>query len=317
MVTNGGSEANYTALWGLLEKGDHTAVMLPNYLQTWGLARAYGKAANAFYLVERMEGARMRWALDVDSLKRSVTSKTRMIVVTNPNNPTGAVLTESEMDEIIRAARKVKAWLLVDEIYRGAEVAGPISPTFCGRYDKLLVTSGLSKAFGLPGLRIGWIVAPAKTVARLCQYRDYTTLTPTYLSDRLARIVMGSARRETVLARTRKIIREQLPRLEAWIHSHDDIFTYIPPIAGAIAFVRYNLPISSSALFDKLRIEQSVLITPGDHFGVKKYIRVGYGYDIDRTLKGLARVDITLKQLAEKSSRSRAARSVLQRRGAA
>ena len=317
MVTNGGSEANYTALWGLLEKGDHTAVMLPNYLQTWGLARAYGKTANAFYLVERMEGARMRWALDVDSLKRSVTSKTRMIVVTNPNNPTGAVLTESEMDEIIRAARKVKAWLLVDEIYRGAEVAGPISPTFCGRYDKLLVTSGLSKAFGLPGLRIGWIVAPAKTVARLCQYRDYTTLTPTYLSDRLARIVMGSARRETVLARTRKIIREQLPRLEAWIHSHDDIFTYIPPIAGAIAFVRYNLPISSSALFDKLRIEQSVLITPGDHFGVKKYIRVGYGYDIDRTLKGLARVDITLKQLAEKSSRSRAARSVLQRRGAA
>lgn len=166
-------------------------------------------------------------------------------------------------------------------------------------------------------MRIGWIVAPAKTVARLCQYRDYTTLTPTYLSDRLARIVMGSARRETVLARTRKIIREQLPRLEGWIHSHDDIFTYIPPIAGAIAFVRYNLPISSSALFDKLRIEQSVLITPGDHFGVKKYIRVGYGYDIDRTLKGLARVDITLKQLAEKSSRSRAARSVLQRRGAA
>jgi len=306
LVTNGGSEANYTALWGLLEKGDRAAVMLPNYLQTWGLARAYAGTADAFHLVERQENGRMRWAFDVESLKRAVTKKTRLIVVTNPNNPTGGVLTESEMDEIIRAARKANAWLVADEIYRGAEVDGAISPTFWGRYDKLLITSGLSKAFGLPGLRIGWIVGPAKTVARLCQYRDYTTLTPTYLSDRLARIVMDHARREAILQRTRNIIRDHLPHLEQWIHTHDDIFTYIPPVAGAIAFFRYKLPISSSALFDKLRMEQSVLITPGDHFGVGKYIRVGYGYDIDYTLKGLARADITLKQLSGTRTRSRA-----------
>ena len=316
-VTNGGSEANYTALWGLLEKGDRAAVMLPNYLQTWGLARAYAGTADAFHLVERQENGRMRWALDVESLKRAVTRKTRLIVITNPNNPTGAVLTESEMDEVIRAARKVDAWLLADEIYRGAEVTGPLSPTFWGRYDKLLLTSGLSKAFGLPGLRIGWIVGPAKTIAMLCRYRDYTTLTPTYLSDRLARIVMNPVRREAILERTRSIIRDHLPRLESWIHSHDDIFTYIPPIAGAIAFFRYQLPLSSSALFDRLRTEQSVLITPGDHFGLGKYIRVGYGYDIDYTLKGLARVDITLKQLSEKSTRSGAARSAVSARGAA
>lgn len=306
LVTNGGSEANYTSLWGLLEKGDQAAVMLPNYLQTWGLARAYAETADAFHLVERQENGRMRWALDVESLKRAVTKRTRLIVVTNPNNPTGGVLTESEMDEIVHAARKVKAWLLADEIYRGAEVEGAISPTFWGRYDKLLITSGLSKAFGLPGLRIGWIVGPAKTIAELCQYRDYTTLTPAYLSERLARIVMERGRREAILQRTRNIIRDHLPRLERWIHTHDDIFSYIPPVAGAIAFVRYKLPISSSALFDKLRLEQSVLITPGDHFGVGKYIRVGYGYDIEYTLKGLARVDITLKQLAERKTRSRA-----------
>jgi len=307
LVTNGGSEANYTALWGLLEKGNRAAVMLPNYLQTWGLARAYAGTADSFHLVERKENGKMRWALDVESLRRVVTKKTRLIVVTNPNNPTGGVLTESEMDEIIHAARKVKAWLLVDEIYRGAEVDGPISPTFWGRYDKLLITSGLSKAFGLPGLRIGWIVGPVKTIAKLCQYRDYTTLTPAYLSERLARIVMDRARREAILQRTRNIIRDHLPRLERWIHSHDDIFTYIPPVAGAIAFFGYKLPISSSALFDKLRLEQSVLITPGDHFGVGKYIRVGYGYDMDYTLKGLARVDITLKQLSGRRTPLRAA----------
>jgi len=179
LVTNGGSEANFTALWGLLEKGDHAAVMLPNYLQTWGLSRAYAAKTHGFYLVEGVENGKARWALDVEGLHRAVSKKTRLIVVTNPNNPTGAVLNQQEMDEIVRLARKARAWLLVDEIYRGAEVNSPLTPTFWGSYDKLLITSGLSKAFGLPGLRLGWIVAPPKTIAKLCSYHDYTTLTPT------------------------------------------------------------------------------------------------------------------------------------------
>ncbi len=319
LVTNGGSEANFTALWGLLEKGDHAAVMLPNYLQTWGLARAYAAKTTGFHLVEAREigNGKARWALDLESLHRAVSKKTRLIVVTNPNNPTGAVLNEEEMEEIVGVARKARAWLLVDEIYRGAEVSGPLTPTFWGRYDRLLITSGLSKAFGLPGLRLGWIVAPPKTIAKLCSYHDYTTLTPTMLSDRLARMVMEPARREQVLERTRAIIRRNLPRLEAWIHSHDDIFSYIPPVAGAITFFRYRLPVSSAALFDKLRKERSVLITPGDHFGVGRYIRVGYGYDIDYTLRGLARVDLTLEELKKKGSHSKSARADNTRRGAA
>ncbi len=317
LVTNGGSEANFTALWGLLEKNDHVAVMLPNYLQTWGLSRAYAGKTNAFHLVEQRENGKPRWALDIAGLRRAVTGKTRLIVVTNPNNPTGGVLNEQEMEEVLRVARKANAWLLVDEIYRGAEVSGSLTPTFWGRYDKLLITSGLSKAFGAPGLRIGWIVGPPKTIAKLCSYRDYTTLTPTMLSDRLARIVMEPARREKVLERTRTIIRRNLPRLESWIHSHDDIFSYIPPVAGAITFFRYQLPISSAALFDKLRRERSVLITPGDHFGFGRYIRVGYGYDIDYTLRGLARVDLSLEELKKKGSRAKSVRAVTARRGAA
>jgi aspartate/methionine/tyrosine aminotransferase len=300
LVTNGGSEANFTALWGLLDKGDHAAVMLPNYLQAWGLSRAYADKTNAFHLIEGRENGKLRWALNVDSLRRAVGKKTKLIVVTNPNNPTGAVLTQDEMAEILRVARKNNAWLIVDEIYRGAEVSGPLSPTFWGRYDKVIITSGLSKAFGLPGLRIGWIVAPPKTIAKLCTYRDYTTLTPTMLSDRLARMVMEPARREKILDRTRAIIRRNLPKLEAWIHSHDDIFSYIPPVAGAITYFKYKLPITSTRLFDKLREERSVLITPGDHFGGGRYIRCGFGYDVDYTLRGLARVDLTLAELQKR-----------------
>jgi len=319
LVTNGGSEANFTALWGLLDPDDHAAIMLPNYLQSWGLSRAYSAKTTTFQLVEHK--ANNRWALDIESLRRAVTKKTKLIVVTNPNNPTGAVLNEEEMSELIRVARKANAWLLVDEIYRGAEVRDSITPTFWGRYDKLLITSGLSKAFGLPGLRIGWIVAPAKTIAQLCRYRDYTTLTPTFLSDRLARVVMEPARREQVLERTRTIIRRNLPRLESWIRSHRDILTYIPPVAGAITFFRYKLPISSAALFDRLRKERSVLITPGDHFGVGRYIRVGFGYDVDYTLRGLAQVDTTFEELKKKTRKRIATNSRLttaaHRRGAA
>lgn len=243
LVTNGGSEANFTTLWGILEKGDHAAVMLPNYLQTWGLSRAFAAKTTPFRLVERRSrGADPRWALDIEGLHRAVTTKTRLIVVTNPNNPTGAVLTEQEMQEVIGVAERANAWLLVDEIYRGAEVQGPLTPTFWGRYDKLIITSGVSKAFGLPGLRLGWIVAPAKLISRLCRYHDYTTLTPTIVSDRLARIAMEPARREEILKRTRGIIRRNLPRLEQWIRAHGDLFSYIPPVAGAITFFATSYP---------------------------------------------------------------------------
>jgi aspartate/methionine/tyrosine aminotransferase len=292
LVTTGCSEANYTTLWSLLEKGDRMAVMIPNYLQSWGLARGYAGRADAYRLVEKRRGLKDRWGLDVASLERAVTRKTKAIMVTNPNNPTGAVLNEEEMDAIVRVAKKAGAWIVSDEVYRGAEVAGDtVSPTFWGRYPKVIVTAGLSKAFGLPGLRIGWIVAPAKMAAAFWGRQDYTTLTPTMLSDRLARVALEPRRREEILARTRGIIRRHLPRVEEWIRGHGELFEYIPPVAGAIALVKYRLPIGSVALFDRLRLEKSVLITPGAHFGIGRYLRVGFGYDLDRTLEGLGRVD--------------------------
>src|SRR5437667_2050532 len=306
MVTNGGSEANYVCFWGLLEQGDRAAVLIPNYLQTRGLARAYGGRADAFRLVERRAGG-ARWVLDTESLERAVTRRTRLILVTNPNNPTGAVLTEEEMDAVVRAARRAGAWIVSDEVYRGAEVSGPTSPTFWGRYDKVLVTAGLSKAFGLPGLRTGWIVGPAKTIARLCSYHDYLTLTPTYLSDRFAEIVMEPARREAVLARTRGILRANLPALEQWIQAQGELLTYIRPVAGAIALIGYRLPVGSAALFDRLRREQSVLVTPGAHFGIGRYIRIGYGYDRDSLMRGLQRIDALLEGLRRGRARRRRA----------
>lgn len=300
-VVNGGSEANYVSLWGLVEPSDTVAFMLPNYLQGWGLARAYGRQATGYKLVMKQDAqGAWRWQLDIDSLRKAVTKKTRVIVVTNPNNPTGYVLSEAEMDIIVAEARRVGAWILADEIYRGAEIDGPMTPTFFGRYEKVIVTAGLSKAFGLPGLRVGWIVSRPQMIRRLCAYHDYLTLTPSYLSDHLADIVMRPARRDEILERTRSLIGANLPILERWLAKHADIFDYARPAAGAIATIKYRLPVASVTLFNRLRLEQSVLITPGAHFGIGRYLRIGYGYDAAKLNKGLRRIDELLRELREK-----------------
>ncbi len=302
LVTNGGSEANYATFWSLLERGDRVAFMLPNYLQTWGLSRAFASAVDPFRLVPRREGEAVRWALDVEGLRRAVTKKTRVILVTHPNNPTGGILTETEMDEIVRVARKSGAWIVADEIYRGAEVSGRTTPSFWGRHDRLLITSGLSKAFGLPGLRIGWVVGPAPAVQRLWSYRDYTTIAPGALSDRLARIALEPARRDAIFARTRGIIGRNLPVLESWVRAHGELFSHVPPQAGAILFARYALPIGSVALVERLRVEKSVLVVPGDQFGAPRHLRFGFGSDLEYLRRGLARIDELLDGLRDKGA---------------
>jgi aspartate/methionine/tyrosine aminotransferase len=296
-VMNGGSEVNYISLWTLLERDRRLAFMVPNYMQGWGLGRHFGAGSDAFHLVATEQESRPRWALDVDEIQRAVTEKTGVVLVTNPNNPTGAVLTEDEMSAVVEAARRADAWLVADEIYRGAEVEGGTSPTFWGRYDKVVVTSGLSKAFALPGLRLGWAVAPPDLIDRLWVHHDYTTLTPSMLSDRLASVVVEPVRREAVFARTRGIIRRNLPALEEWILAQGDVLDHIRPVAGAIAFIAYDLPIASSDLVDRIRLDQSVLVVPGEQFGMGKYLRIGFGSDMDYTLKGLERVGETLRQI--------------------
>jgi aspartate/methionine/tyrosine aminotransferase len=154
----------------------------------------------------------------------------------------------------------------------------------------VVVTSGLSKAFGMPGLRIGWVVGPAEFVKDLWTRHDYTTLTPGVLSDGLGTIAMQSRNRERILKRTRGIIRAQLPVVERWVEQQGDRLTYVRPQAGAIAYLRYHGKLGSMALAERLRTEQSVLVVPGQVFSMGKFIRIGFGYDPKRLKRGLDRV---------------------------
>lgn len=293
-VTNGGSEANFITTFNLVEPGDDVVMLVPNYMQTWGLARGFGGTIREWRLVE--DPAAGRWRADINELEKLVTARTKLIVICNPNNPTGARLTSSELDAIARIADQHGAWILSDEVYRGAEIDGVETASMWGRSARAIITSGLSKAYGLPGLRIGWIVAPPSLIASLWSYHDYTTIAPGALSDRLARVAMQPDRRRRLFERTQNILRKNLPLMEAWLKDAGG-FHWIKPEAGAIVYVRYDHPINSTVLVNRLREEKSVLIVPGDHFGMDGYLRLGFGEPPEYNRAGLDRLKELLSSL--------------------
>ena len=290
IVTHGTAEANFLSALTTLSPGDEVVAMVPNYMQLIGACRSLGARVIPFPLVEE-DG----WRPDLDALEAAVSDRTRMIAVCNPNNPSGAVLTEAEMDRIAAAANRSGAWLLADEVYRGAELSGVECPSFWGRVERILLNSGLSKAFGLPGLRVGWTVTTEDKCTELWGHRDYSTLALSALSDRLAQIALD--RRDGILKRTRGIIRRQLPLVEQWVWSHRNHpvkLGWTPPEAGAIAAVRYHHPISAEDLGERLRLEQDLLVVPASHFEMDGFLRIGYGAEPDVVKTSLGLISETL-----------------------
>ena len=300
-VTNGGSEANFITTFNLIEKGDEVVMLVPNYMQTWGLSRAFGGTIREWRLIEDHDAG--RWRVDLSALEVLVTPRTKMIVICNPNNPTGARLTAADLDGIARIADQHGAWILSDEVYRGAEIDGVETASMWGRSPKAIITSGLSKAYGLPGLRIGWIAGPPSLIASFWSYHDYVTIAPGALSDRLARIALQPVRRAQLFERTRAILRRNLPLIEAWLTEAGG-FRWIRPEAGAIVYVRYDHPIDSLTLVNRLREEKSVLIVPGAHFGMDGYLRLGFGEPPEYNRAGLDRLKEFLASVAPASPAS-------------
>ena len=293
LVTVGCAEANFIALQTLLAPGDEMAMMLPNYMQIWGIAHNYGMRLRAFHLREEQG-----WAPDLDELNDAVSEKTKLIAVCNPNNPTGYILTGEEMDAIVAAAGRVGAWLLADEVYSGAErLTDTQTPSFWGRYDKVLAMGSLSKAYGLPGLRTGWVVGPMDTVDEIWARHEYTTISATMLSNRLAAIALSPQVRPRLIQRARDYIRRGFPILDGWLESHQGIFTLVPPQAAAIAFPHYHLDVNSTRLVERLMHEKSVFIVPGDHFGMDHYLRISFGLPPHYLRAGLDRIHELIVEL--------------------
>ena len=293
LVTVGAAEANYDSVQTIAGPGDEVVIMLPNYMQIWGIAHNFGMQVRSFHLKEKRG-----WSPDLGELNEAVSERTKLIAVCNPNNPTGYILTEEEMDGIVAAADRAGAWLLADEVYSGAERLTDVqTPSFWGRYDKVLAVGSLSKAYALPGLRIGWVVAPMDTVDEIWARHDYTTIGTTMLANKLAAIALSPEVRPRIIRRVRDYVRRGFPVLDGWLESHEGVFSLIPPQAAAIAFVRYHLDVNSTKLVKRLIHEKSVFIVPGDHFGLDRFLRISFGLPHDYLKPALDRIHELIVEL--------------------
>lgn len=290
LVTNGSAESNFLHTWTRLDPGDEVVVMVPNYLQIWGIARSMDCEVKTFSLDEERG-----WAPDLDELREKVTPATRLIVVCNPNNPTGAVLSRREMEAIAEIAEANDAHIYSDEVYKGVELEGPEGPSFRDITERATVASGLSKALAHPGLRIGWLVGSEDLIAQAWRRNDYTTITTSPLCEEVARIILEPERRERILERNRKLLRRNLAALEGWIDDQGGRFSLIPPKAGGMTFLSYDLEhdgrqVNSTRLAEWLRVHESLLVVAGDVYGLDGHLRLGIGEELETFRAGLERL---------------------------
>lgn len=290
VVTSGAAQANFTTLLTTMDPGDELLVMLPNYMQIWGAAKNLGIEVKTFSLREELD-----WSVDIDQLKRSVSDQTRMIAICNPNNPTGHILSEDERDAIVEVADSVGAWILADEVYAGAEHnQDEITPSLWGDYERVIAIGSLSKAYALPGLRIGWAVAPGNWADEIWARQDYVTISATMLGNKLAAYALSPEAHPRIISRTRDYVRNGYDNFANWCQQKSDLISHVPPQAAAIAFVRYNREVNSSELVKRLIHDQSTLVVPGDHFGLDQHLRISYGLTEDYVNEGLDRIYQTL-----------------------
>lgn len=290
LVTSGAAQANFTSILTTLDPGDELVVMLPNYMQIYGLAKNLGLELKTFSLEHELG-----WGFDIEKFQQTVSDKTRLIAICNPNNPTGHVMTPEEQVAVVSAASRVGAWILSDEVYAGAEhKTDEVTPSFWGQYERVLAIGSMSKAYALPGLRIGWVVSNPHMMDEIWARQDYVTITSTVLGNKLAAYALSPPVRARILARTRQYARRGYANLERWCQQHRDMLSVTPPQAAAIAFVHYNRLVNSSQLVSRLIHEQSTYVVPGDHFGMDSYLRISYGLAQDYVNEGLRRVYQTL-----------------------
>ncbi len=292
LVTTGAIEANFLLFNVLLQAGDHVVAPYPAYQQLYSVPRALGCDVSLWRI--RPETG---FCYDVADLERLIRPGTRLIVINSPHNPTGALLSAEDLRRVIEIADRIGAWVLSDEAYRWLAIPGgkaPAPPAF-DLGPRAISVGTLSKPLGLPGLRLGWMAAPAEIAAACWRMRDYISLSPGKLNDALA--VLALTHREQIIARNTSIIQANLAAAQAWIAGHAGVLSWVPPRAGLLALLRYHLDVPSLELANRLAEDYGVMLAPGSAFGLEHYLRVGIGQDPPVFAAGLRRVSACLNVL--------------------
>ena len=273
LITAGAAEANYLALMQLLQRGERIVIEAPGWPQAEVIARAKGAE-----IVKVWREEAQGWRLPLDRLAQAVTPGTRMIFLTNPNNPTGDLMSASDLAEVVRIAESVGAWLLVDEVYAGLEWEGPRAPSVAGLYARGITTGSVSKALGLQGLRTGWLICRDAGLMRdALILRENSSEIMNIMGEVIAEVALRPGRLEPALARARAEGAQNLGQMKAWVAAQDRL-DWVPPKAGLIGLGRLAPGMDGAALARFLLAPPyRTFLMPGSAYGLPGHIRLGVG----------------------------------------
>ncbi len=283
IVTHGTIGANMLVHKTLVSAGDHVVAVVPTYQQHYSIPSSIGADVQKLKLREEQG-----FLPDLDALRAMVRPDTQLIALNNPNNPTGALMAGETLEKIAEIARSVGAWVLCDEVYRGTDQEGDgMTASICDVYEKGISTAGMSKAYSLAGLRLGWIAGPHDVIEAVSVHRDYDTISVGMIDDHFAALALEN--RSKVLARSHAITRGNLAILDAWMATQPRL-SWVKPRSGTTALVKYDLDMSSRDFCIALLRETGVMFTPGSALDMEGYVRVGYANTPSVLVEGLARV---------------------------
>ena len=283
VTTHGAAGANHHVFYSLISPGDHVISVMPTYQQLYSIPESYGAEVSILHLLPEN-----RYLPDLKELRKLVRPGTKMICINNPNNPTGAMMEENLLKEIADIARRADAYVLCDEVYRGLTREEANTPSIADLYEKGIAVGSMSKVFSLAGLRLGWIACRDREVTRsLLSHRDYNLISCGLFDEALAAVALEH--QDAVLGRSRRIVRENLAILDAWVQN-EPMVHYIQPQAGTTALVCYDSDMDSRTFCRELLKETGTLLTPGECFEESGCFRVGYACDQETLRSGLKAV---------------------------
>jgi aspartate/methionine/tyrosine aminotransferase len=282
LTTHGTIGANALVHQTLVSRGDHVISVIPTYQQHYSIPESIGADIELLHL--RPENA---FLPDLDELRAMVRPDTRLIAINNPNNPTGSLMERPFLEEIVEIARSVGAWLLCDEVYRGTDQDGEgMTAAIADLYEKGISTAGMSKAYSLAGLRVGWISGPVDLLHDVMIQRDYNTISVGSIDELLAAVALEN--RDKLLDRSRRITRENLKIVQDWIKD-EPLISWVPPKSGTTALLKYDLPMVSRDLCVALLKEEGVMLTPGSAMDMEGWLRLGFSNPTADLKAGLAK----------------------------
>jgi len=293
-ITHGAIGANHLVHLTLVEPGDRVVSVLPTYQQHYSIPESIGADIRILRLREEQG-----WLPDLDELADHVRGGAKLVVINNPNNPTGSLMDRGCLEQIVAICDQAGAWLLCDEVYRGIDGEDPgTTASVADLYDRGISTGSTSKAFSLAGLRLGWAVGPTSLTEDLLIHRDYNTISVGMVADLLATIALENA--DAILQRNRDLTRTNREILAAWVEAEPRI-TWVEPKGGTTALLKYDVPMTSREFCVRLVEETGVMLTPGSALGVEGYLRIGYANNPQVLVNGLPRLSDFLRSTSQEA----------------